>query len=347
MHLKAIHLRNFRLYEEKLYEFTPGINMIRGPNGQGKTALIEAVYFLITGRSFRTSQNADLIRHGANYFHVEASFIKHGIEQKLRVYYSASERRVTYNATSYPFLSSLLGILQGVVIHPDDSTIVKGSPSSRRQLLDMLLGQSDPLYVHHLTRYDRAMRQRNHLLRARSSVTIDSWEYEMANAAAYVVKQRAAATESLCTHGQGLYKMLCNGVESLGLIYKANGAGDYPLDETENLIMKLRDLYRSQYVRHRHREMDMGATMTGPHKDDLIIALNDKEARSFGSEGQQRSCMAALRLAEWKQLQISSQETPLMLVDDIGLSLDSSRKKHLIDHFSTLGQVFVTTTEEE
>ena len=141
--------------------------------------------------------------------------------------------------------------------------------------------------------------------------------------------------------------MLCNGVETLGLTYKANGAGDYPIDDAENLIEKLREMYRSQYTRHRHREMDMGATMTGPHKDDLIIALNDKEARSFGSEGQQRSCVAALRLAEWQQLQISSQETPIMLVDDIGLSLDVSRKKQLIDHFATLGQVFVTTTEEQ
>ncbi|MEI8124676.1 MAG: DNA replication/repair protein RecF [Parachlamydiaceae bacterium] len=339
MRIKAIYLRNFRLYEEKYHEFSPGLNVISGPNGQGKTALIEAIYFLITGRSFRTSQNSDLVRHGASYFYIEASFVKHDIEQKIRVYYSSTEKRITHNSTSYPFLNSLLGLLLGVVIHPGDDVIVKGAPAARRQLLDTLLGQSDPLYVHHLTRYDRAMRQRNHLLRARNMATIDSWEYEMANSAAYIVKRRTNATEALRLHGQDLYKMLSGGMESLGLGYKANGAGEYAIDSP------LHQIFRDQFKRHRQREIDIGSTLTGPHKDDLVIALNEKEARSFGSEGQQRSCVAALRLAEWKQLQEVSGDMPLMLVDDIGLSLDASRRKQLVNHFSTLGQVFVTTTE--
>ncbi|MEI8365409.1 MAG: DNA replication/repair protein RecF [Parachlamydiaceae bacterium] len=346
MHLRAIYLRNFRLYEEKLYEFNPGLNFIRGPNGHGKTSLIESIYFLMTGRSFRTSQTSELVRHHASHFCIEAFFIKHGIEQKLRVYYGGNERRITHNATTYPFLNSLLGLLQGVIIHPGDDALVKGAPGTRRQLLDTFLEQSDPLYVHHLTRYDRAMRQRNHLLRARNASTIDSWEYEMANSSAYIVKRRAEATNGLHAQGQELYKMLSGSSEIMNLCYKANGAGDDFSGEMSTALTRLRQIFRDQYRRHRPREMELGATLTGPHKDDLIISLNDREARSFGSEGQQRSCAAALRLAEWEQLQAASQETPIMLVDDIGLSLDASRKNHLLAHFAKLGQVFITTTSD-
>lgn len=342
MYLKTLYLHNFRLYEEAYFHFSPGINVIKGPNAQGKTSLIEAIYLLITGRSFRTSQTKDLIKNGATHFYLEATFVKHEIEQKLRLYYSPTERSVNYNSTASPSLSSVLGILQGVIIHPDDSAIVKGAPMIRRHLLDIQLAQTDPLYIHHLTRYDRAMRQRNHLLRAKSSAAIDSWEYEMGNAAAFIVQQRALTIEALNIQGQEHYRTICNGTETLQLSYKANGAGDHSL---ENLNI-LRDLYRNQYRRHRSREMDLGSTLTGPHKDDILITLNENDARTFASEGQQRSCVTALRLAEWSRLKDLSHEPPLMLIDDLGMSLDSSRKKQLIGHFKNLKQVFVSTTEE-
>lgn len=342
MYLTALYLHNFRSYEEARFDFSPKVNVIRGPNARGKTSLLEAIYFVMTGRSFRTSQTTDLIRHGANYFYLEANFVKHTVEQKLRIYYSPTEKRITHNSTPCSSLGSLLGILQGVAIHPDDAAIVKGAPMARRQLLDIQLAQADPLYIHHLTRYERAMRQRNHLLRAKNQATIDSWEYEMSNSAAYIVQQRSIATEALRVQGQEHYHKICGGKEAWHLSYKANGAGDHPLDDVD----ALRELYKSQYRRHRYREMDLGSTITGPHKDDLLIALDDNDARAFGSEGQQRSCVVALRLAEWSRLDAASRELPLMLIDDLGISLDSMRRKHLIGYFENLEQVFVSTTEE-
>jgi DNA replication and repair protein RecF len=342
MYLKALYLQNFRLYEEARFDFSEKVNVIKGPNAKGKTTLLEAVYFLTTGHSFRTSQIKDLIRHGASGFYLDAIFVKHGIEQRLRAYYSPSERSVIYNSTRYPSLSSLLGILHSVVIHPDDSAIVKGAPIIRRNLLDMQLAQSDPLYIHHLTRYEKAMGQRNHLLRTKSMVTIDSWEYEMANSAAYVVQQRALAVSDLGLEGAKRYGSLGSGIEQFQLIYKANGAGDHPLQDLDFL----RDLYKSQYRKHRVREMDLGATLTGPHKDDVVISLGGAEAKAFGSEGQQRSCVIAIRLAEWTRLAAASQEQPLMLIDDLGVSLDVGRRKHLLENFEQFDQVFVSTTDE-
>lgn len=342
MHLKALYLHNFRLYKEALFEFTPGVNIIRGPNARGKTSLLEAVAFIMTGRSFRTSQASDLIRQGTSNFYLDALFVKNGIEQKLRISYSANERKIIHNATSSSSLSTLFGILQGVAIHPDDSAVVKGAPSVRRHLLDLQLAQSDPLYIHHLTRYDRAMRHRNHLLRAKTAATIESWEYEMANAAGYIVQQRAKAVEALSSLGQGHYAAISGTEELLGLFYKAHGAGDRPLNDANTL----KELFRDQYRRHRRKEMELGATLTGPHKDDFIVALAGKDARAFASEGQQRSCVVALRLAEWSRLREIALEDPLMLVDDIGMSLDSSRQRSLATALKTYGQVLISTTDD-
>jgi DNA replication and repair protein RecF len=246
MHLRALHLHHFRLYEEALFEFSPTINVIRGPNARGKTSLLEAIYFLMTGRSFRTAQNSDLIRQGSSFFRLEAHFIKHGIEQKLRIYYSQKERKIFYNSTPCSSPLNLLGLLQGIIIHPDDAAIVKGAPAVRRHLLDLQLAQADPLYVHYLTRYDKAMRQRNHLLKARQAFTIESWEYEMANAAAYVVNQRANSVADLQQKSKELYSRICGRKEELGLLYKAHGASSHNPLTTSNSA--LRSLYSDQYA---------------------------------------------------------------------------------------------------
>lgn len=343
MHLRSLALYNFRIYEQAYFEFSPKLNVIRGPNAIGKTSILEAIYFLMTGRSFRTAQASDLIRRDASFFCIEACFVKYDLEHYLKITYNGKDRKIVYNSTTYTSSTSLLGLLQGVVIHPDDLAIVKGSPSVRRQFLDIKLAQSDPLYVHHLTRYDRAMRQRNFLLKARSVGAIESWEHEMANSADYIIHQRVKATADLQERGGSFYNHLSSGKDQLSLTYKANGIGSVNVSDGGSL----RQLFCDQYRRHRQREMDLGSTLTGPHKDDMMIFLDSKDARSFASEGQQRSCVVALRMAEWESLKAISYESPIMLIDDLGVSLDRSRRASLVAHFASLEQVFVTTTEEQ
>lgn len=345
MHLRALYLHNFRTYEEALYEFGPKINVITGSNARGKTSILEAIYFLMTGRSFRTSQINDMIRHGASSFYIEASFIKHGIEQTIKVSCSSKERRIVYNHTQCTSFASLLGLLQGAVIHPDDASVVKGAPESRRHLLDVQIAQADPLYIHHFTRYNRAMKQRNYLLRAKTAVTIESWEHEMAHSAAYIVHQRIVAVEDLKEKGQRLHSFICGGNDILELDYKTQSIPK-GMSAADIDISQLKAYYLAQYGKLRKREMDLGITLTGPHKDDVFIGLNRSEARFFASEGQQRSCVAALRLAEWERLKTKSYEMPLMLIDDVGMSLDYSRRMRLFTHLPMLEQVFLTTTEE-
>lgn len=337
MYLKAIHLRNFRSYQDDLFEFTPGVNLICGPNAIGKTTILEAIYFLICGRSFRTSQCSDLIRNGADYFSIEAVFIKHGIEQKIKVFSDGKQRKVSYNNTEGLSLSSLFGVLYGVTLTPDDVELVKGAPVIRRQFLDIQIAQTDPLYLHHLTRYQRAMRQRNYLLKSRNLASIEVWELEMARAAGYIETKRHDTLKLLENHTQRVYSEMSLEVSTIHFTSKNMITGDRAQIE-EKLL--------HQYERNRRREMELGNTLVGPHKDDILFSLGDNEMRYFASEGQQRTCVASLKLAEWHCLKEMSQVEPLMLFDDLGMSLDQSRKSKVMNYLNGLGQVILTATDK-
>ncbi len=161
MHLRSLFLQQFRNYKEAYFEFSPSLNLICGPNALGKTSLLEAIHYLMIGRSFRPGHHQDLIKVGCDTFYLEAIFCKYNVDQKLRLHANAKERRIIYNSTALASSSNLLGLIQGVVMTPDDVNLVKGPPALRRQFLDIQIAQIDPLYVHHLGRYSRAMRQRN------------------------------------------------------------------------------------------------------------------------------------------------------------------------------------------
>ncbi len=340
MLLRTLYLHNFRCYEEVSFDFCPGVNAIWGANAKGKTTVLEAIHLLITGSSFRTHQMTDLIRKESSFFYIEASFVKHGIEQKLRMTCDGKTRKIIYNATTCASTAELLGLLQGVIVTPDDALLVKGGPQTRRHFLDLQLAQVDPLYIHHLTRYNRAMRQRNALLRTKNADSLSGWEQEMANSAAYLTQQRCKASKELQMSGQRFYCALSGEVENLSLNYKTTT----PNNDAELVALKQHHL--ALFNKLRHREMILGYTLSGPHKDDLTISIGQKEARFFASEGQQRSCVAALRLAEWERLKILSNEVPLMLLDDVGVSLDDTRRERLLMHLQNLGQVFLTSTNE-
>lgn len=339
MQLKSLYLHNFRLYKEAFFEFFPQLNMICGQNAAGKTSLIEAIHFLASGYSFRTHQVLNLIRAGTTNLYLEAHFIKHGIEQSLKIFHSGKERKIFLNSTRCASSSSLIGLLLSVVFSPNDIELIKGPPQGRRQFLDAQLAQADPLYLYHTNRYSRAMRQRNCLLKGRNIHTIESWEHEMALSGSYILKKRLQLIAELQPLTTQLYQAIGKEPSPFNLEYRF--ASKPPEDLTA-----LNRYYLEQYEKHRMREMALAATLVGPHKDDIIISIAGQEARYFASEGQMRSCAAALRLAEWQRLYAITEEKPLMLLDDVATSLDRQRYLRLFEQFDPLGQIFLTATEE-
>ncbi len=328
MHLLSLYLRNFRNYEEAFVPFSPKLNYIYGENAQGKTNLLEAIHLLITGRSFRTHHLTDLIRFGTEAFYIEAHFEKNGVEQVLKLTFNREGRSIIHNATHIPALSALLGILNGVIISPEDHELVKGGPASRRQFLDLQIACENPLYLYHLSRYLKAMKQRNFLLKRRKLENCAIWEEQMAESASYLTLKRQATIGQLTQE-----KALRSQVDEISLNYSTLA----PLDQN------LKSYFISQYEKQRPREAELGSTLTGPHRDDLLIYLHGHEARHFASEGQTRSCVTSLRLAQWARLKRLTEETPLLCIDDIGISLDEGREQKLYEELDSLGQVFITS----
>lgn len=337
MHLTKLYVRDFRNYEEAVLECDPSINIFFGANAQGKTSLLEAIHLLMIGRSFRTIQSSELIRHGSEGFYVEVHFIRHGIEQKLRLWNNGQERRLIYNTTDCPSLASVLGVLPGIVMTPDDE-LIKGPPHSRRHFLDLQISQTDPLYVHYLSRYHRAMRQRNQLLRNRTLLSIESWEQEMATAAAYLSQKRKKTVVELQQECQRLSPLLSDENKLFEISYLCRVC---PSDNLE----QIRQSYTELFQKSRDREVTCGNTLYGPHRDELDIQIGGQEVRSFGSEGQKRTCVSMLRFASWELLKQKVEEPPLMLIDDIGISLDQQRKRKLMEHLNGMGQVFISSAQ--
>lgn len=340
MHLHTLVLHQFRCHKEIVLTFEPRINRIVGDNAAGKTTILEAIHLLMTGGSFRPSQLADMVKSGSEAFRIESYFVKHGVEQRLVLLFDGKTRHILYNNTQIPSASHLLGLIQGVTIHPDDVQLIKGAPQVRRQFLDLQLALADPLYVHHLQRYYRGMRQRNSLLKLKQTATLSTWEQEMAHSAAYLLLKRSNAVSQLQERAAKFYSSISSESAFLQLKYKA--AVPFSGGVQEEVALHL----QQQYMRTRRRELELGITLNGPHKDDILVNLGGQEAKTFASEGQKRTCALALKLAEWELLRDSTDVVPLIQVDDIGVSLDQRRQSALYNHLEEFKQVVVTSTKE-
>ncbi len=336
MNLTRLALRNFRNYKEAVFSFSPKVNCILGGNAQGKTNLLEALYFLSTGRSFRTPHIAHLIREGAASFHIEAHFVRDNVTQMLKLSYDGLNREIIHNQTVYKSSAQLFGLLPVIIYAPEDVNLITGAPAKRRRFLDMHIAQYDPLYVYHLVRYFRAMKQRNFLLKAQTKTAISSWEKQMALSAAYLIEQREKAVHTLLPHVQNNLNTLSGEADHLTINYETTFS-------VKKMGASVAELYTEQFEKGRAKEIRFGSTLIGPHKDDLSIHLNSKDAKIYSSEGQKRSCALALRISEWHRLKEKVGAAPLICLDDFGSHLDEKRQAILQKQLPLFGQVFITS----
>jgi DNA replication and repair protein RecF len=343
--LEELRLANFRLYEEAVFSFAPGLNVILGPNGTGKTSLLEGIFTTLTGASFRTQRTSELVRHCGAALRAELLFFKHSVRHQIALWHDGKQRRYQYNRCTPASRNDILGLYPVVLFSQEDVALVKGAPQLRRRYLDLQLAQSDPLYCYHLGRYTRALRQRNTLLRRGHNQGIEAWEALLAGSGAYLVRQRLLLIEELQKRLDPIHRQLV-GEEGapFGLRYRpAQMGGAAKLESTEEISV----LYLALYAKMRQRERELGATAVGPHRDELVLLLGGKELRMYASDGQQKACAAALRIAEWESVQERVGLPPLLLIDDLGTSLDPERRRCLLELASSLGQVVVTAVSKQ
>jgi DNA replication and repair protein RecF len=330
--LTHLYLRNFRNYSEAEVQFSPSLNIFYGQNAQGKTNLLEAIYLVSTGRSFRAEQLADLISEGQTYFYLDALVEKENVKHRIQISFDGQTKKLLLDNNQYTTLQHLMGLLPSVLYTPADGELIEGAPALRRRFLNLHLGQSDPLYIHHLSRYWRAMKQRNALLKSKDVAGIDPFEEEMATSASYLFHKRRELIEHLSQ------SFAVCGTELSGKreAHEIRFLPSFPA--TANA-------YRAQLHKHRPRELQMAQTLTGPHRDDFYLLINTKPARGFASEGQKKTALAALKLAERRLLSATTGSQALLGIDDFGLHLDEQRHSLFQHQLRSLGQVFITAPD--
>ena len=349
MQITELTLRSYRSYETLHLAFDPGVQIFLGANAQGKTNIIEALYYAAFGRSHRTSSDAELIRVGADGAHIGLSFRRHDVPGELSFTFArGARRRITYAGESLR-QRDLVGLLPMVLFSPEDLFLVKGAPALRRRYLDAELSQASPAYYGELLRYTRILKQRNAVLkdireRLAAPDDLPPWDAQLAKSAAYIVTRRIAAVAQLGALSARVQAVLAAG-EELALAYEIAGAGAEDFAE-DDMTESLHVWYNKMLCEGRARDIARAATGVGPHLDDLVLRVGGMSLRSYGSQGQQRTGALALKLAELFYLQENIGEAPILLLDDVMSELDADRRRALLDFIRHEHiQTFITATD--
>lgn len=349
MQITELTLRSYRSYETLYLAFDPGVQIFLGANAQGKTNIIEALYYAAFGRSHRTSSDAELIRVGADGAHIGLSFRRHDVPGELSFTFArGARRRITYAGESLR-QRDLVGILPMVLFSPEDLFLVKGAPALRRRYLDAELSQASPAYYGELLRYTRILKQRNAVLkdireRLAAPDDLPPWDAQLARSAAYIVTRRIATVAQLGALSARVQAVLAAG-EELALAYEIAGAGAEDFAE-DDMTESLHVWYNKMLCEGRARDIARAATGVGPHLDDLVLRVGGMSLRSYGSQGQQRTGALALKLAELFYLQENIGEAPILLLDDVMSELDADRRRALLDFIRHEHiQTFITATD--
>ncbi|GGG26698.1 DNA replication/repair protein RecF [Paenibacillus abyssi] len=344
MFLNHIELRNYRNYERIELSTDSQVNLFVGPNAQGKTNLLEAIFTLALTKSHRTGKDKELIGWNADAAHIQGEVEKKYGKVKLDLVFSGQGKKAKINGLEQRKLSDFVGTLNVVMFAPEDLEIVKGTPGIRRRFLDMEIGQVQPGYLHTLQQYGKVLVQRNNYLKTASpgaaqQTMLDVWNAQLAEYGVKIIKKRQSFIHKLERWAENIHSGITAGGEQLNIAYRPSFELDVSQEESvlfEQFMIKLSQV--------RDQELRRGVTLVGPHRDDMAFYINGKEAHIYGSQGQQRTTALSLKLAEIELIHEEIGEYPLLLLDDVLSELDQNRQTQLIETFQRKVQTFITTT---
>jgi DNA replication and repair protein RecF len=351
MRLERLEVVEFRNHDAASVDFPAGVSVLVGPNGVGKTNLLEAVGYLATLGSHRVGQDAALIRAGAASAVVRAAVQRAGrrllVDVELR---PGSGVRGRVNGAPVPRARDLLGVVRATMFAPEDLGLVRGDPEERRRFLDTLATQRLPRYHGSRQDYDRVLRQRNTLLRSAAGrlpssalATLEVWDEKLASAGAELWSERLRLVAALTPRVELAYQGLAGRDDVVDIAYVSSVAGTAGLDPDP---AKLAQALRERLVTDRAREVERGITLSGPHRDDLALALRGLPARTHASHGEAWSLALALRLGS-HQLLAEEGEEPVLLMDDVFAELDRQRRDRVAEAALAAEQTIVTAAVPE
>jgi DNA replication and repair protein RecF len=359
VHVSSLSLRNFRSYASLDLSWEPGVIVLLGANGQGKTNVVEAVHYLSTLSSHRVATDAPLVRAGADRAQLAARL--HSGERSLALEIdlnTGAANKARVNRSPVRSTREAVGLLRVVLFAPEDLSIVKGDPSERRRFLDHLLVQRRPRLAGVRADYDRVLKQRTALVksaaamrrqRGRAAVdlsTLDVWDEHLAAVGADLVAARVALLDDLREHVATVYQELAPGSAAARVEYRSSAGGfglhEQRLAAAADDVAAWRAVLADALAQARAAELERGQCLVGPHRDDVVLSLGDLPARGYASQGESWSLALALRLASFDLLRSESDSSPVLMLDDVFAELDARRRDHVAQRVGVADQVVVT-----
>lgn len=357
MIIESLKLINFRNYDQVELNFKDMVNIFYGKNGQGKTNLLEGIFYAAFAMSHKSNKEDELIffdkeNEGMAVFADYNSATGHHHIKIKRYPVNNFNKKEIFRDGKKITAKEHYGSLNAVMFSPEDLQIVKGTPSLRRRFIDMEISQTESLYYEKLLQYNRILKQRNKLLKQirekKAEInSLDIWDEQISELNAYLVSRRIINIRKIQSISREIFAAFSDGQEELGLRYEmkdTDGKVDYPVEEDMEVW---KEYYRKSFIKGRYNDIFRGSTGIGIHRDDFVTLINGRDAKAFGSQGQQRCVALALKLSQIEYVKQESGEYPVLLLDDVMSELDVYRRKQLVGFISGKVQTFITVNDKE
>jgi len=350
MKLGLIRLRHFRNHTDTTIRFASGANMLLGRNGEGKTNIVEAVSYLSLTKSFYAANDSTVCQLGAESFNIEGVILSDaGIEHHMRVAYDRQqgEKVCTINHARPESLSSVVGRFPIVILSPENSAITFGPPADRRRFMDMVLSQLSRLYLEDILEYRRALRQRNRILGemratgSRQVSELEPWTLSIVKYGSRIIRRRLAFVQDFRNPLLDSYRKITGANEVPGVSLMTVDGIDSAAE-----LEKIESGMSERIGEVRNEEFRRGLSLVGPHRDDLALTLNGNNLQRYASQGQHKTMLIALKMAEFALMREQRNEVPIFILDDVFSELDEQRSRNLLEVIRECGQTVITTTEE-
>lgn len=341
MYIKHLQLMNYRNYDELNLELGSSVNVFIGDNAQGKTNILEAIYYCGFGKSHRTSKDRELIKWGNEKTFIKSYISKERLDKKIEInILKDGKKLININSIKITKIAELIGTFNVVMFSPEDLRIVKESPAIRRKFIDMELCQLDSRYYYSLVQYNKVLNERNVMLKTNSKLEefmLDIYDEQLSVFAQYIINKRLQYIKKLNFYGKDVHNDITLNKEDINFKYYSQ------IKDFENIKSQISDLLKE----NRKRDIEKGNTSIGPHRDDLYIYINGVEVKNYGSQGQQRTAVLTMKFSSLKIIKEQTGEYPVLLLDDVLSELDFNRKKYILNSIKDIQTIITCTGIED
>ena len=340
MYVKKLKLINYRNYENLEIDLGKHVNVFMGDNAQGKTNILEAIYYCGFAKSHRTSKDKELINWNGDISFISVSVAKDRLDKKIDINILKDGKKVIrVNSIKINKIGELFGTFNVVMFSPEDLKIIKDSPGVRRKFIDMELCRLDSKYYYNLVQYNKVMNERNIVLKNKNLDLdmLDIYDLQLAKFGSYIIEKRLSYLESLNKYSEDIHKDITSGKEII----------EFKYNSTIKNLNNIQDEFYETLIKNRKRDVDKGITSHGPHRDDFSVYINNVDTKSFGSQGQQRTAVLTMKFASLRIIKEITGEYPVLLLDDVLSELDFNRKRYILKSINDIQTIITCTGIED